>query len=74
MAMTLTHIPRIMVMIEATYPHLERMADLEPHSVDWLAELSEALRVTTDSADDLAREKEEVAQVLQDALDKAKSD
>lgn len=68
------HIPRLMVMIEATYPHLERMADLEVYSSDWLAELATAMQVTANSTDDFARQSEEFDQLLRDALDKAKPD
>jgi len=68
------HIPQVMVMVEAVYPHLERMADLDPSSTDWLTELSTVIKLTADSADDLVRETEEVNQVLRAALDKDKSD
>ncbi len=68
------HIPQVMAMVEATYPHLERMADLEPLSSDWLAELATAMQLTAESADDLVRETEEIDQLLRAALDNSKSD
>jgi len=68
------HIPQVMVMVEATYPHLEQMANLEPLSSDWLTELATVMQLTADSADDLVRETEEINQLLQAALDKPKSD
>ena len=68
------HIPQVMVMVEATYPHLERMADLEISSSDWLAELATVMQLTADSADDLVRQSKEIDQLLRETLDKAKSD
>ena len=68
------HVPRVMVMIDATYPHLERMADLEAYGSDWLSELAAAMQVTADSADDLVRQSEEIDRLLRDSLDKEKPD
>lgn len=42
----LSRIPRVIIMFESTYPHLERMADLEIYSSGWLAELIVALQLT----------------------------
>lgn len=68
------HLPRAMVMVEATYPHLERMADLEVYGSDWLSELAAAMQATADSADDLVWQSKETAQLLRDALDKSPPD
>ena len=68
------HLPRVMVMIDATYRHLERMADLEAYGPAWLAELAAAIQVTADSADDLVRQSADIDRLLRNALEKAKPD
>ena len=68
------HIPQVIVMVEATYPHLEHMADLEIFSSDWLAELATVLQLTADSADDLVSQSEQFKELLREALDNVKSD
>lgn len=69
----LSHIPRIMVMFEATYPHLERMADLEIYSSDWLIELIAALQLTAKFTGNQSQLAEEIDRLMRDAelLDKA---
>ena len=57
-------IPQIMAMVEDTYPHLERMADLEIHSAEWLVELAAATQITADSADDTVQPTGELDQLL----------
>lgn len=37
-----------MLMIDATYPHLEKMADLDISSADWLAELTKAMEIANE--------------------------
>ncbi len=68
------HIPQVIVMVEATYPHLERMADLEIFGSDWLAELATVMQLTSDSADGLVSQSEQFEQLLREALDNVKSD
>ena len=68
------HIPQVIVKVEATYPHLERMADLEIFGSDWLAELATVIQLTSDSADGLVSQLEQFEQILREALDNAKSD
>ena len=67
-------IPEIMVMVEATYPHLEHMADLEIFSSDWLAELATVMQLTTGSADGLVSQSEQFKQLLREALENVRSD
>lgn len=67
-------IPQIIVMIEATYPHLEHMADLEIFSTDWLAELATVMQLTTGSTDGLAGQSKQFRQLLREALDNVKPD
>jgi hypothetical protein len=57
-------IPQVMAMVEETYPHLERMADLEIHSAEWLAELAAATQITADSADGTVQQTEKFDQLL----------
>ena len=57
-------IPQVMAMVEETYPHLERMADLETHSAEWLSELAAATQITADSADGTVRQTEKFDQLL----------
>ena len=68
------HIPRIIVMVEAAYPHLERMADLEIFGNEWLAELSIVIRYTTGSADGLIGQSEQFKQLLHEAYENVKGD
>jgi hypothetical protein len=58
------HIPQVMAMVEGTYPHLERMADLEIHSAQWLAELAAATQITADSASGTVQQSEKIDQLL----------
>jgi len=57
-------IPQVMAMVEETYPHLERMADLEIHSAGWLVELAAATQITADSADGTVQQTEKFDQLL----------
>lgn len=68
------HIPRIIVMVEASYPHLERMSDLEIFSDEWLAELAIVIKYTTGSADGLVGQSEQFKQLLREAYENVKSD
>lgn len=68
------NIPRIIVMVEAAYPHLERMADLEIFGTDWLAELAIVMRLTAGSADGLVGQSEQFKELLQEAFENVKSD
>lgn len=69
-----SHIPQVIVMVEATYPHLERMADLEIFGTDWLAELATVIQLTAGSADSLAGQSEQFKQLLWEALENVKSE
>ncbi len=57
-------IPQVMAMVEETYPYLERMADLEIHSTEWLAELAAATQITADSAEGTVQPTEKFDQLL----------
>ncbi len=50
---------KAMLIFDETYPHLEKMADLEPLSAEWLAEWTKAMEVATKRADELMKEQEE---------------
>ena len=63
----LSHIPRVMIMFEATYPHLERMADLEIYSSDWLTELIAALQLTAKLTGNQSQLTDEIGRLMQDA-------
>lgn len=63
----LAHIPRVMVMVEATYPHLERMADLEVYTTDWLSELTAAMQLTAEFTGNHDQLSEEIDRLLHDA-------
>ena len=63
----LSHIPRVMIMIEATYPYLERMADLDVYSPDWLAELIAAMQLTAKYTGNQDQLSEEIDRLLRDA-------
>ena len=39
---------KAMLMIDATYPHLEKMADLAPMSAEWMSEWSKAMEVASE--------------------------
>jgi len=67
-------IPELMVMVEATYPHLEHMADLEIFSTNWLAELAIVMQLTTGSAGGLVGQSEQFKQLLREALDNVQPD
>lgn len=49
---------KVMLMIDGTYTHLEKMADLDPLSADWLAELTKAMEITNEGAEQLLKEQE----------------
>ncbi len=68
------HIPQIIVKVDAAYPHLERMADLEIFDTDWLAELAIVMQLTAGSADGLVGQSEQFKQLLQEAFENVKSD
>ena len=68
------HIPQVVVMVEATYPHLEHMADLEIFSSEWLAELATVMQLTAASADVLVSQSEQFRQLLHEALANVRSD
>ncbi len=58
------NIIRIMLMIDATYPHFENMADLDTLSADWLVEFTKAMKIATEGADQLLKRQEEVSRML----------
>ena len=62
----LSHIPRVMIMFEATYPHLERMADLEIYSSTWLFELIAALQITAKVTGNQGQLAEEIDRLMRD--------
>jgi hypothetical protein len=68
------HIPQIIVMVDANYPHLARMADLEIFGDQWLAELAIVMKLTSGSADGLAGQPEHFRQLLRHAYENMKSD
>ncbi len=68
------HIPQIIVMVDAAYPHLERMADLEIFDTDWLAELAIVMQLTAGSADGLVGQSEQFKQLLRESYENIKSD
>lgn len=63
----LSHIPRVMVMFEETYPHLERMAGLEIYSSGWLTELIAALQLTAGFTGNQSQLAEEIERLMRDA-------
>lgn len=67
-------IPRAITMVDAAYPHLERMADLELFSPEWMAELKTAIQITADSAEVLLYYPKQFRQLLHDALDNLEPD
>jgi len=68
------HIPQIIVMVDATYPHLELMADHEIFGTDWLAELAIVMQLTAGSADGLVGQSEQFKQLMREAYENVKSD
>jgi len=68
------HIPQIIVMVNAAYPHLERMADCEIFDTDWLAELAIVMQLTAGSANGLVGQSEEFKQLLREALENVQPD
>ena len=70
----MAHIPRVIVLVEANYPHLERMADLEIFGDEWLAELAIVMQYTSGSADSLAGQSEQFRQLLGEAYENLKGD
>ena len=69
----LSHIPHVMIMFEATYPHLERMADLEIYSSGWLTELIAAMQLTAKFTGNQSQLAAEIERLMCDAelLDEA---
>ena len=63
----LSRIPHVMIMFEATYPHLERMSDLEIYSSGWLAELIAALQLTARFTGKQSQLAEEIERLMRDA-------
>ena len=59
-----------MVMVDGTYPHLARMAELAPYSMEWVAELSKAASMAVAGADEAARAQEAVIKGLQKIQDR----
>lgn len=63
----LSHIPRVIIMFEETYPHLERMSDLEIYSSKWLTELIAALQLTAKITGNQVQLAEEIERLMHDA-------
>lgn len=61
-------------MVDAAYPHLEKMADLEIFGNEWLAELATVIKYTCGSADGLVGQSEQFKQLLRDAYENVNSD
>ena len=57
---------KIMLMIDGTYPHLEKMADLDPLSAGWLAQWTKAMEIANEGAEQLLKEQEEVSRLMDD--------
>ena len=55
---------KVMLTIDTTYPHLERMSDLDFMSADWLAELTRAMEITHGEMEKLDRDQKELSRVL----------
>lgn len=68
------HIPRAMVMVNAAYPRLARMSNLEIFGTEWLAELAVVMQLTAGSTDGLASQPESFRQLLREALENLKPD
>lgn len=66
------HIPRAMIMLDAAYPRLARMSNLEMFGSEWLAELAAVMQLTAGSADGLASQPESFRQLLRAALENLK--
>jgi len=62
-------IPRAITMVDAAYPHLERMADLVLFSEEWLDELNTVIQITSNSAEVSLYYPEQFKQLLHDALE-----
>lgn len=67
-------IPRVITMVEANYPHLERMAAHEIFSQEWLDELKTVLLTTADSAEVLVYLPKDFRQLLLDTLNNLEPD
>jgi len=63
---------KTMLMIDATYPHFERMADLRPLSAPWIAEWTKAMEVANEGADKLLNEQKALSRIL-DEIEKRSS-
>jgi len=66
------HFPQIMAEIEETYPHLEKMDDLEAYSAEWIAECAALMKATTDNYSNHIQQEEETNKLLQEFLGKDK--
>ena len=55
---------KIMLMIDGTYPHLEKMADLNPLSAGWLAQLVKAMEITNEGAEQVLKVQEELSRLM----------
>ena len=64
-----SEITEIIVMVDAAYPHLERMSDLVIFDTDWLAELAIVVKLTMGSADNLVGQSEHFKQILKEAFE-----
>lgn len=67
-------IPAAITMVDANYPHLERMAALEIFSQEWLSELKTVLQITANAADVLVYLPKNFRTMLLDALDNLEPD
>ena len=54
----------VMLMIDETYPQLEKMADLDFMTADWLAELTRAMEIAHAGMEQLDRDQKELSRVL----------
>ena len=57
-------IARFLALIPEAYPHLERMADTDYISVEWMKALSEALAAAENNAEKFSKDQEEVSKFL----------
>lgn len=53
-----------MVMVDETYPHLAKMADLEYQSAEWISELAQAMTKMDDGLEELGKAQELVLETL----------
>ena len=56
---------RVMLMVDETYPYLANMADIEPVSTQWVAELGKAMKqVTASRVADLNKQQDDLLEIL----------